>query len=176
VPGDISKHTKYIVNLPYPEPRVEKTSIGYANVLLKDYAGEVSEFTAVSLYVYQHIVSEGRFEDYARIIGGISMAEMKHLELIGKTVKLLGIKPIYIDSACPPGQLWTSAYVNFTIFIKDMLLEDIKSEKKAIKNYKYHISIIKDRYIQELIKRIIKDEELHLKLFTELYGKYSAAQ
>lgn len=174
MPGDISKHTKYIVNLPYPQPKVERANIGYANVLLKDYAGEVSEFTAVSLYVYQHMVSKGRFEDYARDVGGISMVEMKHLELIGKTIILLGIRPIYIDSACPPGRLWASAYVNFTISIKDMLLEDIKSEKKAIRNYKYHISIIKDRYIQELIKRIIMDEELHLKLFTELYEKYSA--
>ncbi|AZV56907.1 ferritin-like domain-containing protein [Clostridium sp. AWRP] len=173
MPGDISKHTKYIVNLPYPKLRVERTNIGYANILLKDYAGEVSEFTAVSLYVYQHMVSEGRFEDYAKVIGGISMAEMKHLELIGKTIKLLGIKPIYINSACPPGQLWTPAYVNFITFIKAMLLEDIKSEKKAIKNYKYHISIIRDRYIQELIERIIMDEELHLKLLTELYKKYN---
>ena len=48
MPGDISKHTKYIVNLPYPEPRVEKTSIGYANVLLKDYAGEVTAVNSLT--------------------------------------------------------------------------------------------------------------------------------
>ncbi|WP_010233676.1 ferritin-like domain-containing protein [Clostridium arbusti] len=173
MPGDISKHTKFIVNLPYPKPRVERQNVEYANILLQDYAGAVSEFTAVSLYVYQHLVSKGEFEDYAEIIGGISMAEMKHLELIGETIKLLGIKPIYINSVCPHGQLWTPCYVNFTIFIKNMLLEDIKSERKAIENYKYHISIIKDIYIRELLERIILDEELHLKLFMELYEKYS---
>lgn len=172
MPGDISKHTKYISDLPYPEPRVEGTNVEYANILLKDYSGRVSEFTAISLYSYQHFISDGQFEDYAEVIGGVSMAEMKHLELLGETIKLLGVKPIYIDSACPPGKLWTPGYVNFTILIKEMLVEDIKSEKKAIENYKYHISIIKDRYIRELLERIILDEELHVKLFMELYEKY----
>lgn len=173
MPGDISKHTKYIVDLPYPEPKVERKSLEYANILLQDYAGAVSELTAINLYVYQHIVSKGDFDDYAELIGGVSMAEMKHLELLGKTIKLLGIKPIYMDSACPPGRLWTPNYINFSVYIKEMLLEDIKAETEAIKTYKYHISIIKDKYIRELLKRILVDEELHLKYFKELYKKYS---
>lgn len=174
MPGDISKHTKYIVNLPYPEPRIERQDVQYANILLQDYAGAVSEFTAINLYSYQHFVSEGEYEDYAEVIGKVSMAEMKHLELLGETIKMLGIKPIYIDSACPQGKLWTPCYVNFTVYIKEMLLEDIKAEMKAIDNYKYHITIIKDKYITELLKRIILDEELHLKLFRELYEKYTS--
>lgn len=175
MPGDISMHTKYIVNLPYPKPMIETQNMQYANILFKDYAGVVSEFTAVSLYVYQHFVSEGEYNDYAKLIGGISMAEMKHLELLGKTIKLLGVKPIYIDNACPPGKFWTPRYVNFTTFIKEMLTEDIQSEQKAIKNYRYHITLIQDRYIKKLLERIILDEEFHLKLFKELYKKYSIA-
>lgn len=173
MPGDISKHTKYIVNLPYPEPRIERQNVQYANILLKDYSGAVSEFTAINLYVYQHFVSDREYEDYAELIGGVSMAEMKHLELLGETIKLLGIKPVYIDNACPPGKFWTPRYVNFTTFIREMLMEDIQSEQKAIENYKYHITLIQDRYIRELLQRIIVDEELHVKLFKELYDKYS---
>lgn len=173
MPGDISKHTKYIVDLPYPEPRIERPNVQYANLLLEDYAGAVSEFTAINLYVYQHIVSEGKFDDYAELIGGVSMAEMKHLELLGETIKLLGVKPIYVSSACPLGQLWTPAYVNFTTYIKKMLKEDIEAESKAIETYKYHISIIKDKYIRQLLERIILDEELHLKLFYDMFKKYS---
>lgn len=66
-----------------------------------------------------------------------------------------------------------ATFVNFTIYIREMLLEDIKAETKAIENYKYHISIINDKYIVELLNRIILDEELHLRLFKELYEKYS---
>jgi bacterioferritin len=174
MPGDISKHTKYIVNLPYPEPRVERPNRNYANILLKDYAGGVSEFTAVSLYSYQHFVSDGKYDDYAELVGGVSMAEMKHLELLGETIKMLGVKPIYIDNAFPPGNLWTARYVNFTISIRAMLAEDIRAEMKAIENYKYHISIIDDKYIKELLQRIIIDEELHIKLFNNMYEKYSS--
>lgn len=173
MPGDISKHTKYIVNLPYPEPRAEGLNEQYANILLKDYAGEVSEFTAVSLYSYQHFVSDRKYNDYAELVGGISIAEMKHMELLGETIKILGVKPIYTDNAFPPGHLWTARYVNFTIIIREMLAEDIRSEIKAIENYKYHISIIDDKYIRELLHRIIMDEELHLKLFNKMYEKYS---
>lgn len=171
MPGDISKHTKYNVNLPYPKPMAEKQNIKYANLLLKDYAGSVSEFTAVSLYIYQHFVSDGEYEDYAKLIGGVSMVEMKHLELLGETIKLLGIKPIYIDNACPPGKLWTPTYVDFNTFIGGMLLADIEAEQKAIENYRYHLTLIQDKYIRELLKRIIIDEELHLKLFKELYNR-----
>ncbi|KOA21442.1 manganese containing catalase [Clostridium homopropionicum DSM 5847] len=172
MPGDISKHTKYIVNEPYPEPKVKSPNVYYANILLKDYAGGISELTAINLYIYQHMVSEGEHKDYAELIGGVSMAEMKHLELLGETIKLLGVKPIYMDNACPPGRIWTPCFVNFTTYIKDMLIEDIKSEQKAIDNYKYHITLIDDIYIKKLLERIIVDEELHLKLFKKLYDKY----
>lgn len=171
--GYMSKYTKYTVNLPYPEPMIEMQNIQYANILLKDYAGAVSEFTAISLYVYQHFVSEGQYKDYEELIGGISIVEMKHLELLGKTIRLEGIKPMYMDNACPLGKIWNSKYVNYTTFIREMLMEDIRSEQNAIKNYRYHITLIQDRYIRKLLERIILDEELHVKLFTQEYKKYS---
>lgn len=171
--NEISRYTKYAVNLPYPKPMVESQNIDYANLLLKDYAGAVSEFTAINLYVYQHFVSDGEYTDYAELIGGISITEMKHLELLGKTIKLEGVKPMFFDNACPHGRLWTPMYVNYTTYISAMLKADIQSEQKAIENYRYHITLIHDKHIVELLERIILDEELHLKLFTEEYEKYS---
>lgn len=172
MPEGISKHTKYAVDLPYPQPMIEMPNIHYANILLKDYAGAVSEFTAISLYIYQHFVSEGQYNRYAELIGGISVVEMKHLELLAETIKLEGIKPMYMDNACPPGRPWSPIYVNYYANIQKMLLEDIKSEQKAIENYRYHLTLIQDEHIRELIERIILDEELHLKLFAQEYEKY----
>lgn len=80
--SDISKHNKYSINIPYPEPMIEMQNTEYANILLKDYAGAVSEFTAISLYVYQHFVSKDQYKDYSELIGGVSVIEMKHLELL----------------------------------------------------------------------------------------------
>lgn len=167
-----SDHLKYAVNLPYPKPMVEMPNTEYANILLKDYAGVVSEFTAVSLYSYQHFISDGQYQDYAELINGIAMVEMKHLELLGETIKHLGIKPIFIDNAYPPGKPWNASYVNYSIPIKEMILEDMQSEQKAIETYKYHITLIQDGHVKKLLERIILDEELHLKLFTQEYEKY----
>jgi bacterioferritin len=172
MPGDISKYTKYTVDLPYPEPMVEKKDAYYAELLFEDYSGAVSEMTAINLYVYQHIIGEGKYDDYAELIGGVAMAEMKHLELLGETIKLLGQKPIYKSSIAMYNQPWTASYINYSTNIKDMILEDIKSEQKAIENYKYHLYLIEDKYIRELINRIILDEKLHLKYFKEIYEKY----
>lgn len=169
---DISRHTKYSVKEPYPEPKVQGKNICYANLLLEDYAGMISEFTAISLYVYQHISAEEKYEDYAKLIIGVSISEMKHLELLGETIKLLGVSPVYTNSVCPCNKLWTAEYVNYNNCIKDMLLEDIKSEEKAIDQYKAHICLIKDKYIRKLLERIIMDEKLHLKYFKETYEKY----
>lgn len=173
MPGDISKHTKFKVDLSYPEPKVEQKNTYYANILLEDYAGAVSEFTAISLYTYQHFVSDDRYKNYAKVIGEISIVEMKHLELIGETIKLLGVKPVFVNSVYPCGRMWTSEYVNYDASIKGMILEDIKAETKAIKNYERDLSLINDNYIKKLIERIILDEKLHLKIFQELYKKYN---
>ncbi|MCT8978020.1 manganese catalase family protein [Clostridium sp. CX1] len=173
MPGDISKHTKYKAEGSYPEPKVEGKNIYYANLLLQDYAGAVSEFTAVSLYSYQHFVSDDRYKEFAEIIGQISITEMKHLELLGETIKLLGVKPAFVSSVCPCGKVWNAGYVNFADKIKAMLIEDIKAETEAIRNYRYHMSVIKDKYIRKLLARIIADEEVHLRIFKKLYDKFS---
>lgn len=173
MPDKISKHTKYAVDLPYPEPMIEEPNIEYANLLLKNYAGAVSEFTAINLYVYQHFVSFGQYNDYSALISGISITEMKHLKLLGETVKLEKVKPMYIDNASPHGKLWSPMYINYTTYIKSMLKTDIKSEQMAVENYRYHITLVRDKYIIKLLERIILDEELHLKLFTQEYEKYS---
>lgn len=171
-----SKHNKYSINLPYPEPMIKMQNKEYANILLKDYAGAVSEFTAISLYVYQHFVSEEQYKDYAELIGGVSVTEMKHLELLGETIKLEGFKPMYIDNASPHGKLWSPMYVNYTTYILAMLKEDIKAEQKAIENYRYHITLIQDKHIIKLLERIILDEELHQELFIQEYEKYNNAE
>lgn len=172
MPENISMQPKYNVNLPYPEVKVEGPNVEYANLLLKDYAGAFSELTAITLYVYQHIMGKGSFDDYAQLVNGVAMSEMKHLELLGKSIKLLGVKPIYFNNVWPPGQLWSSSYVNYSTNIVDMLLIDIETEKKAIENFRHHMMMIKDRFIKELLERIILDEELHVKLFNQMLDKY----
>jgi bacterioferritin len=167
------KHVKYFVKAPYPKIKVEEINVNYGDILLEDFAGSVSELTAINLYVFQHIVSEDIFKDYSELIRGIAIVEMKHLDLLGGTIKLLGVKPVYINSFVPNGQLWNASYVDFSDNILDMIAKDIESEEQAIVQYESHINLIHDRYVRRLLERIVMDEELHIRLFNRLYKKYS---
>lgn len=157
----------------YPEVLVEKENSYYADLLSFDYAGNVSETTAVMLYSYQHFNTFKENEEFSKVLEEIAKDEMMHLELLGKTIKLLGKKPIYktCESRKEECIMWTSKNINYTTNLKEMLENDIDSEKIAIKSYKAHKEIINDKYIKILLDRIILDEKRHLEIFTRLYNK-----
>lgn len=159
-----------LINKPYPTIRVERPNIKYANLLLDDYAGSKSELTSITQYVYQDFDKFNTFTNLSETLSQIAMVEMKHLELLGKTIKLLGLNPELVFPSFPTRSYtyWDSHYVNYTTDIVSMLQSDIEIERIAIKNYLYHISIIEDKYIRALLYRIIEDEERHIECFQSL--------
>lgn len=159
---------EYKANKPYPEVKVERSNLDYAKLLLEDYAGEVSEDTAVHLYLYQHLVSDDIWAYYAKVIENISIVEMHHLEILGKLIKLLGLDPAYVSFKDQRLVAWTSKYVNYTTNLNEMLDVDIASETKAIQKYKEHVQMIDDKYIKQILMRIIEDEKIHLNIFNNL--------
>lgn len=167
-----------INNNSYPEVRVERPNIEYAELLLQDYAGVVSEDTAIHLYMYQSFLQDEKWEEFSEALEDIAIVEMHHLDLLGKTILKLGLNPIFatINSENNNIMYWTSENVDYTDEIKKMLQVDIKAETLAIEQYKLHKEIINDKYIKVLLNRIIQDEEEHLKIFKELYAKVEKNQ
>ena len=163
---------KVKIDLPYPEVRVEEKNPYYADLLSLDYAGRTSELTAVMLYSYQHFDKFKTNEEFAKIIEEIAKVEMKHLELLGETIKLLGKEPVYKTCESERGDciMWSATNVDYETDLKGMLEINIKAESTAIKTYTNHRKIIKDKYIKELISRILLDEERHLSIFKTLYN------
>ncbi len=161
------------VDKPYPEIKVEKKNIEYAKLLLNDYASAVGEDRAIHQYIYQNFDKFNEDPVFAKTLSQIAMVEMKHLELLGETIKLLGINPEFrfVDKNTNYLVYWNSSYVNYTTNIIEMLKSDILIEKEAIKNYRYHISIINDKYIKALLYRIIEDEQMHIKCFNMLLNR-----
>ena len=98
---------------------------------------------------------------------------MIHLELLGKTIKLLGKNPVYKTCEARKEEclIWSGKNIDYTTNLKEMLKVDINSEKIAIKTYEAHKKIINDKYIKVLLDRIILDEKRHLEIFTRLYNK-----
>lgn len=158
---------KYRLPDPYPEIRVVGKNPFYAQLLLDDYAGKVSETTAIMQYVHHHMEMEATpgWQEMADLLEGVSIVEMEHMEMLGETIILLGECPRYCDSQQQP---WTPLYVEYCDFDPcSQLRADIKGEQDAIHQYRAHIQMIQDPNIQALITRIIKDEEHHIQLFTE---------
>lgn len=156
-------------NKQYPVVRVEKENIEYAKILSLNYAGDISEDSAIHLYTYQALILEKTHPEIAKTLKHIAITEMKHLELLGKAIHLLGLPPKYVSYTSDNiKRYWTSSFVNYTTSLKNMLKQDIKSESMAIENYRKHRETINDTYIKQLLTRIIEDEQVHLSIFQRL--------
>lgn len=78
---------------PYPEIKVAEPNLYYAELLMDDYAGVVSEFTAISQYLYHYFVLKRRHEDLGEMLENIAITEMRHMEILADTIVLLGGEP-----------------------------------------------------------------------------------
>lgn len=153
---------------PYPEVEVESQNLRYAKLLLDAYAnGEKSEMTAITQYMHHHLTIKNK--EIADVELCIALVEMKHLEMLGELIKMLGGNPKYRRSN---KAWWDGGEVAYGDNIEFKLKLDIDAEKSAIEGYKTLISEIKDRNITKILSRILEDEIMHLEILTGLYKKY----
>ncbi|SHF41334.1 bacterioferritin [Desulfofundulus australicus DSM 11792] len=158
---------------PYPEIRVVKQNPYYARLLLEDYAGAVSETSAVMQYTYHHLLLEKQYKEAADLLECISLVEMHHLEMLGSIILMLGVEPRYrVLTVTNEEKYWDASYIYYGSDLCDRISADIAGEWAAITNYRKHQQIIDDPYIKELLERIIMDELHHINLFHQLMQKY----
>ncbi|MNI63516.1 Bacterioferritin [compost metagenome] len=167
VSHDVHHPTGYASPLPYPEIQVTEKNRYYAELLMEDYAGVFSEFTAVSQYIYHDFVIKNKQREIAEMLKHIAVVEMKHMDKLAQAIILLGGNPIYRGCCINKKKcnFWNETFVYYGNNIYDQLKADLNSEYKAIESYRNHIEMIKDPYITALLERIILDEEVHIELF-----------
>lgn len=158
-----------IVDLPYPEIQAAEGNRDYANLLSNDYAGAVSELSAITQYVNHETRMACERCSMAKTMIGIAMAEMMHLQMLGELIFLLGGN---VDFAAKmrngQSRMWTPQYLNFSSGLREMLIADIESEKKAVNQYRAHRKMIGDRHVGAVLARIIQDEEYHILILQSL--------
>lgn len=157
---------------PYPEVRVLAPDRYYASLLVDDYAGRVSEFTAISQYLYHHFYFEKYSKDLGALLENVSIVEMYHMELLAEAIIKLGGDPQIRGSFSTGGNYWDGGYIYYGNQIYDQLKADIQAEYEAIRAYQAHISAIHDPCIQALLRRIILDEQVHIRHFNDALSKY----
>lgn len=169
--------------MPMPPIKVEKEDLNYATMLLDAYSSSSdSEIQAISQYIYHsHTISNSTISNALMCI---ALVEMRHFDVLGELIVKLGGKPIYENSNMKFWNAGNISYVDKNVIyhkegngkekdiIKQKLQKDIIGEENAIKNYKFLLESIKDKYIQDIIVKIIMDEQTHIKIFQGLINKY----
>lgn len=158
-----------MVDLPYPPIQVRGKNPAYADLLSIDYCGSVSELSAIT----QYINNENRLScercEVSKTILGIAMAEMMHLQKLGELIVLLGgIVDYTAKQRNGRPNMWTPEYLNIPENERKMIMADIESEQAAINQYKMHIKMIRDPYVNAVLERIILDEEYHIMLLRNM--------
>lgn len=162
----------YQKNKSYPIPKVKEKNTYYASLLLFDYAGKQSEDTAIHQYLFQSLILKKQNPELAQTLEHIAIVEMHHLNLLGETITLLGVKPIFATPTQNNKYIpWNASTVLYDTNIINILKKDIEHEQNAITLYQQHIKIIQDSNIQELLQRIIEDEQEHISIFTQYLKK-----
>lgn len=157
------------LDLPYPEVRVQGRNTSDAALLSNDYAGQISEMSAVSQYSYQHLITQDA--RISKAVACISMVEMHHFEMVGKLIFMLGGNPrIAVQNNCAV-RFWTAQNIDYCADPKCYLIINIESEEKAIASYLKRIEQINDAYVHKVLERIILDEEHHIKIFHQLLNE-----
>lgn len=161
-----------MADLPYPPVRVERTDPGCAALLSADYCGATSELSAITQYINNENRLSGKNCALARTLLGIAIAEMMHLQKLGELICLLGGTPDYSETACGGRKrMWTPECLVLPDRVEEMLLADLEAERSAIEQYKMHIRAIKDECVNDVLRRIILDEEYHIMLLEALLGE-----
>jgi len=163
---------RYSHDLPYPIIKVVEQNEEYALLLLQDYASSHSELTAIMSYTYLNLVISKDYKEIADAYKGISIVEMKHLEILGAFINELGVLPRYYYNNNNKVEMWNGAFVDGSFDFKTTLQKSIENEILGIEQYRKHIEAIDDIYIKKALNRIILDEELHVEILDNLYHKF----
>ena len=152
-----------IVDIPYPGTEGITEDVRTARIIAPAYASSHSELGAILQYIYHHFYFDKLGEEeIATTLIEISVAEMKHLDILGETLLKLGVDPVFTKNPPYKTDFFSASSISYAKTAKKMLLDDIAGEMMAIREYNLMLEELENEKISAIIKRIVLDEELHL--------------
>ena len=121
--------------------------------------------TAISFY----FASEIRLEpDLSHIFQEICKVEMHHMKIFGELARCLGETALLWTNCGGRKVWWSPSFTDYPGSIFGILEASLQGEQAAVEKYQWQLDRIDDPYIQENLKRIIEDEEIHIRIFKKL--------
>lgn len=164
---------KYFIDQPYPSINNLDINVVYGQIILSNVGGLHSEMNAVSLYFYNHVILKQLWPELAEAMHDISIVEMHHLEIFAEMCSQLGVDPRLWDCQNDFLEYWSPGYNVYPRQINTMLENAIIQEQNTITTYQYQISCIDEPVIQNVLKRIILDEQLHVQIFEKFLKEFN---
>lgn len=162
-----------IVDKPYPTTDNITPDAYSLRIISPAYASSQSELNTILQYVYHSFFFEREgFRDVAETLNSIAVAEMMHLEMLGRTVLALGAAPVYAQYPLTGFNFYSAKYVAYSCTVKHMLEDDIIGERHAIAGYAKMLKCLKNEQVSNLIARILEDERLHLSTLEQILSEF----
>lgn len=158
---------EYKINKPYPKIEGIECNEEYGLMILDNVGGMISEMSAVSQYLYDHTIATSDFLELKKTFINISMVEMHHLNIFMELALKLGVDPRLWSCQNDQCYYWSPSYLNYPNQLDNVLQTAIDNEYQAINKYMYQSQVIRDSQIIAILKRIIEDEQLHVKILEE---------
>ncbi len=133
------------------------------------YATASGELNAILQYMYHYFCFDKQgLKEYADDLKSIAIAEMMHLDILGKTITALGAQPIFCQNPPTAYNFYSAKFVTYSRDIVHMIEDDIIGERRAIAQYSKMLCRLKNEQLKGIISRISEDEKLHLEKLKEI--------
>lgn len=149
---------------PYPPVKAGAENPQYARMLSLDLAASRSEMTSITQYLYQSWALSAEHMEVAETMRRIAVVEMHHLDMMGKLITQLGGTPRYAAMQRQP-MAWNGNMVNYSRSLEMVMRNNMALEQSAIDTYRKQAAVIQDEHIVVILRRIIMDEEVHMRIF-----------
>ncbi|ADL03688.1 ferritin-like domain-containing protein [Lacrimispora saccharolytica] len=152
-------------NSPWPPIEIISQNKRYGAAMLSNIGACNSEMSAISLYIYNGMITKSYFFDIAECFHKISIVEMHHLHTFGELSIMLGADPRLWSIQNGQTRYWSPACNRYPTRIGALVANSLASELETIKKYQAQAEWIEDCRIKAILNRIIADELCHVQIF-----------
>lgn len=157
---------------PYPEVRAGGRNHRYAHAMLSNMSGEISEQSAMSLYLYDRLVTAG-LPELSAVFQELALVELRHMEIFGLLAQQLGADPRLWCMRRGRQSWWSPADLQYTRKLGPLIHGAIRAEQLTIRKYEGQLRWIRDENVAANLRRILQDEQIHVQLLTQLAQDYT---
>jgi bacterioferritin len=158
---------------PYPPIQVGNLDRRYAQAMLGNIGGGNSEMSAVARYFYGHLGTED-LPEVAEAFHQIGIVEMRHLEIFGTLARQLGADPRLWCVQAGRQRYWSAGCLDYPKGLGPLIQGAMKEERASIEKYQGQLRWIRDECICNNLRRVIQDEQAHIKVLQSLWRSYVA--